>query len=231
MSFKKYNIALSKAQISKISKAIEDSTPVKIKLTAGQIKQKGEIPMMMTQSQINKINKMREAGKGMILSMSTAQIRENKKDGGIIPFLIPIGIAAASAIAGTVATWGAKKGLDAIDKAIDKAKDGNGLYPLGNGLYPLGSGLYPLGNKGGNITEQGLPPVSTPNSMADMPIGGTIIQPEIKIGGQIIRPEIKIGGRCDCGRLVGSGLFPIGYRTKTGSGLFPIGVPSNKKKK
>lgn len=236
MPFVKHQINLTKSQKKKMGKAIETNTPLKLRLSKAQLINKGTIPMLMTMSQINKIKKSIKKGSGMMLNVTSSQIRANKKEGGIIPFLIPLvplAVAGVSALAtGALGALGALA-VNKIADAFDKDK-GEGLKPLGGGIAPFGTGLLPLGRNtnpvelGGNIMMQGLPPVSTPNDISMMPIGGQIIQPQITIGGQIIQPEISIGGQCPCGRLVGNGLFPIGTRTLKGSGLFPHGVPSSR---
>jgi hypothetical protein len=186
MSYSKSNIFLTDGQKKNLTKAINNNSSIKIKLSNIQIKQNGNVPILLTNSQINKINKSKTENKGMVLNMSMAQIRANKKEGGILPFLIPIAIAGASAIAGGIASWGTKKALDAVDKAIEKGKKGNGLMPLGQGLRPLGQGLRPLG--------QGLTPLG-------VPIKKTIRTP--------VQASLQVGG---CMKCRGSGLFPKGVK-------------------
>ena len=205
MSFSKTNIFLTNGQKKKLTTAFNKMSPIKLKLSSSQLKKQGGIPLMITKTQMNKINKSKRLNKGMMLNISISQMRTMKKEGGIIPFLIPIAVAGVSALAtGALSALG---GL-AVNK-ISEALDGNGLSPLGSGLRPLG----------GNVTMQGLPPVSNPNSLDMLPIGGNI------------QPSLQIGGRCTCGQLLGQGLYPIGEtfnnNRRRGSGLFPHGVYRN----
>lgn len=220
MSFTKTSIFLTNGQKKKLATALKKMSPIKFKLSASQLKKQGGLPMMVTKTQLNNMNKSKRSNKGMMLNVSLSQIRAMKKEGGILPFLVPIAVAGASALAtGALSALG---GL-AVNKIAD-ALEGEGLGPLGSGLGPIGSGLGPLGSGlrplGGNVTMQGLPPVSIPNSLGMMPIGGNI------------QPSLQIGGKCSCGQLLGQGLFPIGEtfnnKRRSGSGLFPHGVYSNR---
>lgn len=208
MPYDKTNIYMSEGQKKKLATAFNKMAPIKIKFSNTQLKKQGNMPIMVTKSQMNRIDKSKKDNKGMVLSISLAQMRAMKKEGGILPFLIPIAIAGASALAtGALSALGGLA-VNKIASALDKK--GEGLRPLGSGISPIGSGLRPIG---GNVLPQGLPPAIAPIPIQQLPAGGGIMG-----------PALQVGGCYNCG----SGLYPIGQKSR-GGGLFPSGVSPSKK--
>jgi hypothetical protein len=245
MSYIKTQLSMTPMQIKNFSNAFNNNNSIKLKLNSSQLKKKTNlVPLMLTKSQFNKLNKNIQMNKGSMVNFSMSQMKAMKKEGGILPFIIPMVIAGASALAtGALSAVG---GI-AVNK-IAEAFEGEGLQPLGSGLQPLGSGLQPLGSGfgqcgtgqcGGHILPQGLPPGIRPNDMGLISHGGQISNTSLVVGGQkmlntanqaLQSVNLKIGGQCQCGQ----GLMPLGYGIKkkkkklefkrVGSGLFPHGV-------
>ena len=155
MSYDRFPVNLTAHQKRQLRKAIETNTPVKIRLSLSQLTSGDGIPLLLTQAQINKVNKSIQNNKGMMLSMSKTQIRENKKNGGFLPALIPIAIAIGTALATGAASAVGTYAVNKVIKAVDK---GAGLYPQGTygegftkipgtDLVVRGNGLFPHGVK------------------------------------------------------------------------------------
>ena len=181
MPYFKYPIPLTTHQIKQLRKAIDTSTPVRMRISVYQLGTNEGIPLLLSKSQINKAEKHLKMGKGILLTLSPTQIRYNKKEGGFLPILIPIAIALATGAASALGGFAANKAIDAIDKAIqggdyntasrkmmriyDKI-NGEGLSPSDmdkNVLMELlskfskritkGQGLTPFGTSGGEFNS------------------------------------------------------------------------------
>lgn len=129
-----HKLNLTSGQAKSVSKAIETSSPVRIKLTYDQLNSDSGVMFPLTNSQKSKIEKSLRDGKGVMINFSKNQVAQMKKQGGILPALaalIPVGIALLSGAAGAVGTWGTKKLLDKVDTAIDKKKKGGAIIEAG----------------------------------------------------------------------------------------------------
>lgn len=198
MSYLPHMISLTDGQKKKIIDSINNLSPVKIKFTPSQLNKQGNIPILLTKTQINRMKKAASMGKGVVLSLSSSQMRANKsKNGGIIPFLVPIAVAGVSALAtGALSALGGLA-VNKIANALDK-------------------------KEGGNIMNQGLPPGVKPNDMSMMPIGGSY---SIKIGGCSECGRSDGDGLYPTGvrSTKGNGLFPNGVTNTRGNGIAPTG--------
>ena len=116
-------VNISEGQKGKLKKAIESgSHSVTIRLNHDDLI--GGDVLALTKSQINKLAKAYESGKGVTIKMSKAQIKQNLKvDGGILAAAIPAISAAKFAL--PASGVGALSGL--ASTSVRKA--------LGNGLY------------------------------------------------------------------------------------------------
>lgn len=159
-----HELYLSDGQRKKLMKAYNDKIPIHIKLSAKQLVRQGNTPILLTPTQLNRISNSIAAGVGMVLKLSAKQLSSNKKEGGFLPFLIPIITAALGGIAGAVATKGTNKVMEAIEEARAKRREKKGReakqairqsqqfikdvsQATGSGLMPLGQGLFPYGVK------------------------------------------------------------------------------------
>lgn len=140
MPYTKKQLSLSKGQLKNLAKAIKTTTPIKIKFSYNQLKSNNNlVPLMLTQRQINRINKAITEKKGIVLSFSKKQINAIKQDGGIAPIIPAIGLALLTgALSGGVSAV-SKYGVDKIIDKFDPNR-GKGMKPIGQGLRPIGYG-------------------------------------------------------------------------------------------
>lgn len=177
-SYNRVQFPLTKSQVTKIRKAINNTTPAKLKMTFAQLGNMGQgSPLFITSTQLNRLNKNLSKGKGAMLSLSAAQTLAMKKDGGILPILVPLLITGATALAtgalGAVGAFAADKVIDLVDTAIGGAlpkftdvpgtnivikTSGNGLgFNTGQGLgFDTGQGLFPFGTSGNGLFPLGV---------------------------------------------------------------------------
>jgi len=154
MNYQKYYVHLSDLQKKKLANAVKDKKPVSLRLMKNKII--GDVPLLLTKTQINRLNRCIENGKGTIIKLSMAQLENFYKVGGFLPALLSsiapflmetvLPAVATGALSG-LANWG-------VNSIADKVA-GKGLNPLGVSLkYPsngmkkkqqMGTGLFPLG--------------------------------------------------------------------------------------
>ena len=102
-SYKQYKLDLTPFQQQKLKTALNTRTPVSIHLKKEQYKN-GTIPLLLTDRQLNKINK----NENFILNLSQSQVRKiTEKFSGFI-ITLPAVLGAIGAIAGTA---GATSGI------------------------------------------------------------------------------------------------------------------------
>ena len=129
----KHGVNLSEGQMSKISTACKKKEAISIRLSNKDLHGSFELPL--TQTQINRIKKTAEAGDGVQLNLSAAQLKYREKTGGFLPLLL----AALPAILGGVGglTGGIASAVSAAksnteqrrhNEAIEnQLKSGNGI--------------------------------------------------------------------------------------------------------
>ena len=161
MDYVEYGLTLTKGQADKLQRAASNGCPVSIRLAHANLS--GDHRILLTRRQIQKIEKLRQSGKGgTTLDLSSKQVKQNvAKLGGFLPMLAGLAASALPVLAKTVLPAlgvGALSGLGsaAISKAV-----GSGLYlkrggkvccvtARGNGLHlksaslpqSYGDGLY-----------------------------------------------------------------------------------------
>ena len=155
-------VNISDGQKQKLKSAIEKSCPVSIRLSYDDLK--GEDILSLTKSQVNRMTKAYENGKGVTIKMSESQLRHNiKVEGGFLGLLaglaaralpmltksvLPaLGIGALSGLAqtGVQKLVGSGLYLKKGSSVYQLQKQGNGLYiqPFtGSGFKSVGDGLY-----------------------------------------------------------------------------------------
>lgn len=94
--FSEHHLKLTQAQKNQIAKAAQSGSSVKLRFKHSQLKN-GPDKMLLSQRQINKINKSHQTGKGCEIVISKTQMDKMKK-GGLIAALLP-------ALVGAVAPW------------------------------------------------------------------------------------------------------------------------------
>ena len=167
--YEKYNVNISEGQKRKLRNALQVGGPVSIRL--GHEDFDGDDVIALTNSQVNKIRKAYEGGKGATIKMSKAQLDHNMKvEGGFLGILARLAMRALPILTKTVLPAlgvGALTGLasSGVQKVMGQGlylkkggcvcqveTDGKGLYlspASGSGFSQLGNGLYL--KKGGQL--------------------------------------------------------------------------------
>lgn len=125
-TYSKYGVNITESQRRKLSRAIRARSDTSLKLSAEDLS--GEFPLLLTSRQITRIQKSAAKGVGLVLKLSASQLDAMRKDGGILPFLIPILVALGTGAASAAGAYG-------VNKIIEKA-EGRGLTQIG-----VGSGM------------------------------------------------------------------------------------------
>lgn len=159
MQYFEHELALSQYQLKQLADAIEKRKKVTLRLSIDQLtadrrlvdqSDYTKLKVLLTQTQIGRINKHVRENRGIEIDFSLNQLREMSKSGGVLPLLtlLPLifgGLSAAGAVAGTVGDQVHKKlqrdEAERHNKAVEaearKAATGSGLY-----LSKEGDGLY-----------------------------------------------------------------------------------------
>ena len=127
-----YKVNLSKGQKEKLAKAVKNSSPITLRLSKNTLVEYDE--MMLTKSQINKLQKAKQKNSGAEIKISKSQIKKSIKQGGslwtsllkLTPFLTK----GVSKVAPHLAT-GALSALGSlgIDKIFGKGVQGGAILP------------------------------------------------------------------------------------------------------
>ena len=206
MSYSSYKIKLTDYQTKQMANAIKKDMPIKFKLKHSDLSGSSGVPLLLTNRQLGRINKARNAGKGLMLNLSKAQIVAMRKDGGIIPILAalaPFAVAALTSAVGAAAAFGTTKALEAVTGEgrgkIKSRRSRRTRTQKAEGLGPIGTGaLFPPGSRGGRLVQPG----ETGKT------GG-------QIGGER-GPVHRSTRRTRMDEINGSALFPTGVRPRRG---------------
>ena len=154
-------VNISEGQKKKLQTALQVGGPVSIRL--GHEDLNGEDVLALTNSQVNKITKAYEGGKGITIKMSKSQLAHNKKvEGGFLGMLASLAARALPMLAKTVLPAlgvGALTGL--ASSGVQKVM-GQGLYLKKGGcvcqVETVGKGLYlgPVSGSGFAAVGDGL---------------------------------------------------------------------------
>ena len=154
-------VNISEGQKKKLQTALQVGGPVSIRL--GHKDLNGEDVLALTNSQVNKITKAYEGGKGITIKMSKSQLAHNKKvEGGFLGMLASLAARALPMLAKTVLPAlgvGALTGL--ASSGVQKVM-GQGLYLKKGGcvcqVETVGKGLYlgPVSGSGFAAVGDGL---------------------------------------------------------------------------
>ncbi len=160
--YQKYGVSISNGQKDKIKNAIERKEGVSIKLSHNDLQ--GPDVLALTTTQLNKIGKAHQEGKGVTLKLSKAQVHANTKvEGG---FLASLARMALPLVARALPTVGKALGIGALTGLANQGvsalfggsgHDGGGLYLKKGGcmcqIESDGRGLYlsPAGPSGGSL--------------------------------------------------------------------------------
>lgn len=155
MTYTNVKLNLTDHNKTQIMNAVNRGNGVTMQLSPSEQRQ-GDVSLSLTNAQINAVAKAIISGKGVRLSLSTAQTKHMKKQGGFLP-LILAGLGALGSIAGGAA--GIAKAVDS--KAADKKKQReierhNKAMESKQRMYvKAGQGLYQRKSGGGlYLTKQ-----------------------------------------------------------------------------
>ena len=194
MNYISVKVNISEGQRQKIRQALQNGGPVSIRLSHEDLN--GEDVLGLTKSQVNKLAKAYETGKGMTIKMSATQVKNNLKvEGGFLGMLAGLAARALPMLAKSVLPAlgvGALSGLasSGVQKVLGNGlflkkggcicqveSDGSGLYlgpATGSGLESSGDGLYIM--KDGTSRRYGRGLLLGPNSpFKNIPILGAIL--------------------------------------------------------
>ena len=151
------NVSLTDTQKNKIASAYKKKCPTSLKLSVSEME--GDDTMFLTQAQVNKMEKAKEADRGVTLRLSASQVRVQAKEGGFLPLIMGAARLLLPSVAKTLGL-GALGGLEqgAVSKILGNRfylkkpgsvckieTDGKGLYltpqPLDD-FDQYGYGLY-----------------------------------------------------------------------------------------
>ena len=79
-TYYEYKVNLSEGQKEKLAKAVENSSPITLRLSKNTLV--GNDEMMLTKSQINKLQKAKQKNSGAEIKISKSQIKKSIKQGG-----------------------------------------------------------------------------------------------------------------------------------------------------
>lgn len=114
-NYVKTKIPLSEGQISKLKSAFKKGEEITLQINNSKTP---NYEMYLTKTQINQINK------GKRITISKTQLQKN---GGFLPFLIPILTSLGLGAASGLGAWGTKKVLDKVSgKGIRQPFEGSG---------------------------------------------------------------------------------------------------------
>ena len=131
-----HGVSLSEGQRLRLAKAYQNNSAITIRLAKNELS--GSDELMLTKTQINKLNKARATGKGSDIKISKTQIRKAVKLGGSL-FLslmslgskfLPMAMPLAKKAIAPIAT-GALSGLSTlgVDKILGKGMQGGFMIP------------------------------------------------------------------------------------------------------
>lgn len=176
--YKPHKVSLTDIQKKRVGRAAMTKTTVPIQLKHTQMT--GDDELMLTETQIKKLEKMRAKGRGARLTLSVAQLNAMCKHGGFLGAILPF---LTSTILPALATGAATSAGSKIFKNIF----GDGIRRPGGMILPGPIRRYPEG------------------AIAKMPKlnGGWV--PGYREPDFMMKP--MRGGCCDCKKNNGQGLF------------------------
>jgi len=162
MSYTNVHVNISENQQQKLKHAVDAKSPVSIRHSYKDLC--GNDVLALTNSQVNRMAKAYENGKGITIKMSKRQVVHNMKiEGGILGFLAGLAAKALPFLAKTVLPTLATGALSGVasalaQKAANKAME-NGLYlKKGSNIARVetdGQGLYLKPYKGSELGTVG----------------------------------------------------------------------------
>lgn len=173
MSYQQVPIKMSAKQRRSLGSAITNGSSVKLKFTYAQLIEDGDVPILLTQQQINKIRRAADDRKGITVTLSKKQV-QSMKSGGFLPVVLG---ALVSSLAPTI-----------FNRLFpDKRQEGDGII-VGDRRqdYEMDGGALIHGDNGGDMGYQ-----VTGGETSYMPNSGRTWGGEV--GGGILLPGTARG--------------------------------------
>jgi len=122
MSYRNVSVNISENQQQKLKHAVDTKSPVSIRF--GYEDLCGSDVLALTNSQVNRMTKAYQDGKGIIAKMNKRQVVHNMKiDGGILGFLAGLAAKALPFLAKTVLPTLATGALSGVGSALAQKND------------------------------------------------------------------------------------------------------------
>lgn len=83
VDYKAFMLPLTKGQTEKAYREIKKGSPFSLRISGRSIGSSGSVPMMLTDQQIKKFNKMKGKGQGVVLNISKTQSESMRRDKGV----------------------------------------------------------------------------------------------------------------------------------------------------
>jgi len=131
MSYTNVHVNISENQQQKLKHAVDTKSPVSIRLGYGDLC--GSDVLALTKSQVNRMTKAYQDGKGITIKMSKRQVVHSMKiEGGILGFLVGLAAKALPFLAKTVLPTLVTGALSVVGSALVQEATNKAM---GNGLY------------------------------------------------------------------------------------------------
>jgi len=162
MSYTNVHVNISENQKRNLKQPLESKGPVSIRLDYADLE--GNDILALTNSQVNRMTKAYDNGKGITIKMSKRQVEHNKTtEGGFLSLLAGLAAKALPFLAKTVLSTLATGALSGVGSALAQKTTNNAM---GNGLYLKkgknitrvetdGQGLYLKPYKGSGLSKVG----------------------------------------------------------------------------
>jgi len=162
MSYTNVHVNISENQKRNLKQTLESKGPVSIRLDYADLE--GNDILALTNSQVNRMTKAYDNGKGIKIKMSKRQVEHNKTiEGGFLSLLAGLAAKALPFLAKTVLSTLATGALSGVGSALAQKTTNNAM---GNGLYLKkgknitrvetdGQGLYLKPYKGSGLSKVG----------------------------------------------------------------------------
>ena len=127
-SYQKYKVNLSEGQKEKLRRYFQKKASMTLRLSHNQLSSAGGggDELLLTRTQINKIEKSKRDGTGTDIKISIAQMRK-QSGGNLFSALLPL---ARTALPQILKTVGLSALMGAVSGGIEKAIKGEGLFSV-----------------------------------------------------------------------------------------------------